>query len=65
MFVGHDHCWRLITPGGVQPWSGERPITLGGEGRYLVVVHAVCGGKCALFDTGTLELTPFDIGLGG
>jgi hypothetical protein len=65
MFMGHDHCWRLISPEGVQPWSGERPITLRGEERYLVTVHAVCCGKCALFDTGTRELTPFDIGFGG
>ena len=29
---------------------------------YLVVVHAVWDGKCALFDTRTSELTPLGEG---
>ena len=65
MFIGHYHHWLLVTPEGIQSWSGERPITLRAEERYLVAVHAVCCGKCALFDTETAELIPFDVGLGG
>ena len=55
----------MITPEGVQPWSAERPLILRAEERYLVTAHAVCCGKCALFDTATQELIPFDVGLGG
>ena len=65
MFIGHYHRWLLVSPEGVQPWSGERPITLRAEERYLVAVHAVCCGKCALFDTESAELHPFDVGLSG
>jgi hypothetical protein len=62
MFVGHYHRWLLVSSEGVQVWSGEEPIILGVESRHLVAVHAVCCGKCALFDTGTNELIPFDLG---
>ena len=65
MFVGHYHCWLLVSPEGVQPWAGEQPIVLDPASRHLVVVHAVSSGKCALFDTGTSELIPFDVGRGG
>jgi hypothetical protein len=63
MFVGHYHQWLLVTPEGVEPWSGDVPVVLENDNRYLVVVNAVCQGKCALFDTETRVLTPF--GLGG
>jgi hypothetical protein len=59
MFVGHYHRWLLVTPEGLQPWSGDRPTVLEAGNRYLVAVHAVCAGRCALFDTGTDELVPF------
>jgi hypothetical protein len=59
LFMGHLHRWLLGTPEGVTAWRGEQPVRLGGGGRYLVVVHAVWGGRCALFDTNTGELTPF------
>jgi len=65
MFVGHYHRWLLITPEGLQPWSGDEPILLGVGNRSLVAIHAVCAGKCALFDTGTNELSPFDDGTVG
>jgi hypothetical protein len=60
MFAGHYHCWLLVAPEGIQEWTGERPIVLGGQTRHLVVVHAVWSGKCALYNTGTNELVPFD-----
>jgi predicted phosphodiesterase len=60
IFVGHYHRWRLATPEGVQPWAGDRPIALNADHRYLVAVHAVCAGSCALFDTATGELIPFN-----
>jgi hypothetical protein len=65
MFVGHYHRWLLVTPEGLQPWAGGGPIILDAGNRYLVSVSAVCGGKCALFDTETNELVPLDVGLGG
>ncbi len=65
MFVGHYHRWLLVTPEGMQPWSGDSPIVLGPGGRYLVAVDAVCKGKCALFDTVTNLFTPIDLGRTG
>jgi predicted phosphodiesterase len=62
MFIGHYHRWLLVTPEGLQPWSGDEPTVLGVGSRYLVAVHAVCAGRCALFDTGTNELIPFAYG---
>jgi predicted phosphodiesterase len=60
MFIGHLHRWLLGTAGGLLQWRGENPICLDRRSRYLVVVHAVWDGKCALFDTDTRELIPFD-----
>jgi Calcineurin-like phosphoesterase superfamily domain len=60
IFIGHYHRWLLVTTEGVQPWAGDRPIALNADHRYLVAIHAVCAGSCALFDTGTNELIPFN-----
>jgi predicted phosphodiesterase len=60
-FVGHFHRW-LATPHGPLPWDGRRPLLLDPGRRHLVAVHAVCAGRCALFDTATRELVPFGEG---
>jgi hypothetical protein len=59
LFIGHLHRWLLGTPAGVLPWRGERQVCLDSSNRYLVVVHAIWDGKCALFDTKTGDLIPF------
>jgi hypothetical protein len=59
IFVGHFHRWLLAATEGLHPWVGDRPIVLDAADRYLVSVHAVCDGRCALFDTRTNELIPF------
>jgi predicted phosphodiesterase len=59
MFMGHLHRWLVGTPEGVLPWRGEQALRLDANQRYLVVVHAVWNGRCALFDTGSGELVPF------
>jgi Calcineurin-like phosphoesterase superfamily domain len=61
LFIGHMHRWILGTPDGVLPWRGDRQLRLESPCRFFVVVHAVWHGKCALFDTGTSELTPFGV----
>jgi len=58
MFTGHHHRWLLVSPDGVMPWSGDRPIRLETPQRYLVVVAAVCEGCCGVYDTQTRELVP-------
>jgi hypothetical protein len=58
IFLGHFHRWLLGTAEGIDPWRGERPLSLAGTDRYLVVVHAVSQGRCALFDTEAGLLTP-------
>ena len=62
LFIGHLHRWLLGTPDGVVAWRGDRQLCLDSAKRYLVVVHAVWDGKCALFDTKTGDLTPFGEG---
>jgi len=62
MFIGHMHRWLLGTTDGVMPWRGDQQLRLDCANRYLVVVHAVWDGKCALFDTKTGDLTPFGEG---
>jgi len=59
LFIGHLHRWLLGTPEGLLPWRGEGPVSLDQRARHLIVVHAVCDGNCALFDTETNELVPF------
>jgi hypothetical protein len=61
MFVGHFHRWLAVTPDGAQAWSGDRPIELNSQERYLVVVAAVCDGWCAIYDTESDVLTPCDL----
>jgi hypothetical protein len=60
MFIGHLHSWLLGTPEGLLPWRGQDPVRSESDSRYLVVVHAVWDGKCALFDMETRHLMPFD-----
>jgi hypothetical protein len=62
VFLGHIHRRLLGTPEGVSPWRGEKQVRLDQPTRYLVVVQAVCDGKCALFDMETSELLPFGEG---
>jgi Calcineurin-like phosphoesterase superfamily domain len=61
MFVGHFHRWLAVTPEGALAWSGDQPIRFEHDRRYLVVVAAVCDGWCAVYDTETDVLTPFDL----
>ena len=60
MFVGHFHRWFVGNRLGPLDWDGRAPIQLCDADRYLVVIGAVCNGKCACFDTSTRELVPFD-----
>jgi predicted phosphodiesterase len=62
LFIGHLHRWLLGTPEGIIAWQGDRPVRLDRANRYLVVVHGVWNGRCALFDTDTNELIPFGEG---
>jgi hypothetical protein len=62
LFIGHLHRWLLGTPKGLLSWRGEGPVRLDNRARYLIVVHAVWDGKCALFDTETGDLIPFGEG---
>jgi predicted MPP superfamily phosphohydrolase len=59
MFAGHYHCWLLATPDGLNDWQGQAPISLA-EGRYFIVIGALCHGRSAIFDTETSLLLPFN-----
>ncbi len=60
MFAGHFHSWVLATPDGISEWKGETPIRLD-QGRYYVVIGALCKGQFAIFETETSDLIPFTI----
>ena len=60
MFAGHYHQWLVTRPDGIDDWRGERNIDLA-QGRYFVVVGALCNGDFATFDTETSELKPFHL----
>jgi hypothetical protein len=62
MFCGHFHRWLVVTPAGPLAWDGREPIVLAPPERYLVAVAAVCEGRCAVFDQGTSELVPCELG---
>jgi predicted phosphodiesterase len=61
MVIGHFHRWLILTPQGLLPWDGNRSITLPPPERYLVAVAAVCDGRCAIFDTASSELIPYNL----
>lgn len=58
MFTGHVHRWFIATKSNVIPWDAAEPILLHPSERYLVMVAAVCEGRCGIFDTQIGELTP-------
>jgi hypothetical protein len=60
MFAGHYHQWLLTRPDGIDDWKGDTPVRLT-EGRYFVVIGALCEGSFAMFDTESGELQPFRI----
>lgn len=57
-FMGHKHRWLAARGPTILPWRGDRPVDLGGAGPWLVVVHAVVDGWCALYDTESMALEP-------
>ena len=61
LFVGHFHRWFAAGPGGPLPWDGSAPLALPPEGPTLVVIHAVCDGYAATYDTETGLLAPLDL----
>ena len=59
MFAGHYHKWLIARPDGIANWKGDFPIRLG-DGRYFVVIGALCEGRYEIFDTETSELVPYN-----
>ena len=59
MFAGHYHTWLVATPAEVTLWVGSRPMTLA-DGRFFVVVNALCDGHFATYDTESAELIPYN-----
>jgi hypothetical protein len=58
MFMGHYHKWWLTTPSRICDWRGDQSTTIA-DGRYFVVVGALCEGNYAIFDTDSSELVPY------
>jgi hypothetical protein len=61
IFVGHFHRWHAFGRSGPLPWEGREPLVLHDVGPSLVVVHAVCDGFAATFETGSRLLVPIDL----
>ena len=51
-------------PRGAHGLAGDRPIRFEADHRYLVVIAAVRDGWCAVYDTVSDVLTPFDLRAG-
>lgn len=60
MFMGHYHCWLVVTPEKQLDWNGQTPIDLS-DGQFMVVVDALLKGSFAIYDTNTALLTPFNL----
>lgn len=60
MFCGHYHKWLLTRPDSVEAWRGDCTVRLT-DGRYFVVIGALCEGQYATFDTESFELAPFSL----
>lgn len=61
VFMGHLHRWAVLTAEAELDWDRSTPFQFGRETRYLVVVHAVQQGQCAIYNTALDVLTPFDV----
>jgi hypothetical protein len=61
LFSGHLHDWFLATPQGPISWDGSAPVRLAPPRRYLVILHALVRGHCALYDTTTGDLVPLRV----
>ncbi len=62
LLMGHYHRWLAATPGQVQAWQGEGPLDLASSPSWLVVIHAVKHGWCAVLDTQRMMLVPHFLG---
>ena len=60
MFTGHFHRWMIATQNRITDWTGDSPVKLDADFRYLILISALCDGRYATFDTDTLELVAFD-----
>ena len=60
LFSGHYHKWLLATPNGILDWKGDVSVSLS-EGRFYVVIGALCEGGYAMLETESWELTPFQL----
>jgi predicted phosphodiesterase len=58
MVMGHYHRWFAATPDGIVAWKGERPLDLSASAAWLIVIHAVAEGWCAVLDTSRETLFP-------
>ncbi len=58
LLMGHYHCWFAATPEQVLSWQGEGPLNLSASPSWIIVVHAVMHGWCAVLDTQREVLTP-------
>lgn len=58
MFHGHFHRWSIATPSGPVDWDQTTPFRLAPENRYVVTVHALQYGHCAVFDVEEDVLEP-------
>jgi hypothetical protein len=61
LFVGHFHRWFVVTPDRTSFWERREAMILDPDQRYLVGIHAVVNGRCAVFDTATRRLVPIDV----
>lgn len=59
IFTGHYHHWLAATPTGLLSWNGVETLSLT-QGRFFIVIGALCEGRYAILNTDNCELTPFN-----
>lgn len=60
-FTGHFHEWFVSSEAGQISFDAAQPFEFAAGNRYLMVIHAVLNGWCAVLDTETRVLTPHPI----
>ena len=61
LFTGHIHRWMVSTRAGRVSWDCFTPFRFEPHERYLVVVGAICDGRCGIWDAGADLLIPIDL----
>ncbi len=61
LLLGHYHRWSIATRECRVPWDAFQPFPFEPGRRYLIILGAVCDGRCGILDTERQLLIPVDL----